>query len=145
MEDDALTSHVRPPTNAVITIRVIRSFPYRNSRNLVLSGVDLQNTTPSQLQSRVRETIASDGAWRPFRSVQLDSLKVYSHAHGTKSMNLIINFENDDDPKWLLLAPHLENSAEPTLWECGVENETELSVFKWDDYCEFKKNPTELW
>lgn len=141
--EDALTSQVRPPTNAVLTIRVIKSFPYRNSRNLVLPSVNLKTTTPSQLLELVCNKVATEGGWRPFRTAVFDSLKVYTHAHGTKSMNLIINLEHDDDPNWLLVSPQGVSTA--NLWDLGIQNETELSVFNWQDYCSFKENPEEKW
>lgn len=141
--EDALTSQVRPPTDAVLTIRVIKSFPYRNSRNLVLPSVNLKTTTPTQLLALVCNKVATESGWRPFRTAVFDSLKVYTHAHGTKSMNLIINMEHDDDPDWLLISPQAVNSS--YLWDLGIQNETELSVFNWQDYCAFKENPEEKW
>jgi hypothetical protein len=55
-------------------------------------------------------------------------------------MNLVINFE-DDDTKILTS----EQFANTSLWDLGVKNETELSVFRMEDYIAFKQNPEELW
>lgn len=52
-------------------------------------------------------------------------------------MNLVINMEDDDQ---LVLS-----DSSKTLLQCGIENETELSVFNWNDYVEYKKNPEEKW
>lgn len=68
-----------------------------------------------------------------------DSLKIYTHAHGSKTVNLVINFDHDED--WLLDM----NDAEKKLYQYDIENETELSLFKWDDYVKFKTNPQEKW
>ncbi|ODV78038.1 uncharacterized protein CANTADRAFT_55004 [Suhomyces tanzawaensis NRRL Y-17324] len=138
---EPLTSNVRPATSALVTVRIIKSFPYRNVKNHILSPVNLQETTPKQLVEQVRTIINTTGGLRPYRNVEYDTLKIYTKAHGSKSMNLIINFENDDD--WVLQRPGLE--IDRSLKELGVENETELSLFKWDDYVAFKANPEEKW
>ena len=39
--EEPLTSNARPLKNSVITIRVIKSFPYRNVKNIVLHDYDL--------------------------------------------------------------------------------------------------------
>lgn len=137
---DPLTSNVRPATDALVTIRVIKSFPYRNVKNFVTT-VNLKETSPQKLLEDVHKHIASTGAFRPFRNVTYDTVKIYTQAHGTKSMNLVINFDNDED--WVLESP--VQHKEQSLWDLGVRNETELSVFKWDDYEEYKKNPEEKW
>ncbi|KAA8902873.1 hypothetical protein TRICI_005797 [Trichomonascus ciferrii] len=70
-------------------------------------------------------------------TVRPNTLKIYTKAHGSKTMNLVINMEDDDQ---LVLSDKTK-----TLLQCGVENETELSVFNWNDYVEYKKNPEEKW
>lgn len=47
-----------------------------------------------------KTVIATTGALRPYRTVTFDTLKIYTKAHGSKTMNLVINFENDDE--WIL-------------------------------------------
>ncbi|CAK7897172.1 altered inheritance rate of mitochondria protein 29 [[Candida] anglica] len=147
MEEEPLTSHVRPPTDAVLTIRIIKSFPFRNVKNHILTSVDLKNTTPLQLFEQIKTIINTSGAMRPYRNVEYDSLKVYTRAHGSKSMNLVINFDHDD-AEWLLMSQDSSNPISgdsKSLWDLGIENETELSVFNWAAYQEFKANPEEKW
>lgn len=142
--DEPLTSNVRPATDAVITVRIIKSFPYRNVKNHILRSVDLKNTTPAELLDQVINIVNTTGALRPYRNVDYDTLKVYTHAHKTKSMNLVINFDEDERD---VLVSRGEKKVEKTalLWDLGVENETELSVFRWEDYEAFKEDPTEKW
>lgn len=136
---EPLTSTGRPLTNATITVRVIKSFPYRNVKNLIFQNYDLRTKTPQDLLKDCLQRINSEGAFRPFRNVPYDSLKIYTHAHGSKTVNLVINFDHDED--WLLDM----KDTEKKLCQYDIENETELSLFKWDDYVKFKANPQEKW
>ncbi|KAG7194237.1 uncharacterized protein KQ657_004956 [Scheffersomyces spartinae] len=140
--EEPLTSNVRPATDALITIRVIKSFPYRNVKNYIYNGINLKETSPQQLLTKIKEIINTTGAFRPYRNVDYDTLKVYTHAHGTKSMHLVVNFDHDDD--WVLVGHGIEGT-EKTLYELGIDNETELSLFKWEDYETYKANPEEKW
>lgn len=144
--EEPLTSNARPPTDSLLTIRIIKSFPYRNVKNHILTSVDLKLTTPKQLLERVQTIINTTGGLRPYRNVVYNTVKVYTKAHGTKSMNLVINFEGDEE---LVLACDDEANKKAgesqSLWDLGIENETELSVFNWEAYVEFKKNPEEKW
>lgn len=121
----------------MLTVRIIKSFPYRNVRNHVYQHVDLTKTTPRQLLEMVQHTIASEGSLRPYRTCQLDTLKIYTHAHGTKTINLVINMDHED---WIL-----DLDSDRPLADFGVENETELSVFNRDDYEAYKANPEDKW
>merc|ERR1712023_214846 len=110
-----------------------------------MNSVDLKHTTAKKLLDDIRAIINTTGGLRPYRNVEYDTVKIYTKAHGTKSMNLAINFENDEE--WVLVC---ENSAmkiegNKSLWDLGVRNETELSLFNWEAYEDFKKNPEELW
>ncbi|KAH3684252.1 hypothetical protein WICPIJ_004772 [Wickerhamomyces pijperi] len=135
---EPLTSTTRPLTQCTLTLRIIKSFPYRNVKNVILPSIDLTTTTPRQLLTLMQDMINKEGKYRPYRGVEYDTLKIYTKAHGTKSMNLVINFEKDDE--WVL---KLDDTK--TLQELGVENETEISMFKWVDYEAFKANPEEKW
>ncbi|KAG5417322.1 hypothetical protein I9W82_004955 [Candida metapsilosis] len=141
-DTEPLTSNSRPATDALITIRIIKSFPYRNVKNLIIKDIDLKSTTAEGLFDQVLHEIATTGSLRPYRNVQYDSLKIYTKAHGSKSMNLVINFENDED--WVILKKGLP-TKDKSLWDLGIQNETEISIFNWDDYLEYKKNPEEKW
>ena len=58
-----LTIENLPPTvtSATLTIRVIKNFPYRTARNLVLHNLDLTTLTSGALKERVRNEILSSG------------------------------------------------------------------------------------
>lgn len=87
------------------------------------------------------DTIKKDGSLRPYRNVDYDTIKIYTHAHGTKTMNLVINMDNDKDPKWVL------DIADDTsrLIDFDIQNETEVSLFRKADYLEYKQNPVDKW
>lgn len=138
--EEPLTSTVRPLNDCVITVRIIKSFPYRNVRNHVFQHVDLINTTPKQFFDQIIQTIKTDGSLRPYRNVDYDTLKIYTHAHATKTMNLVINMDHDDD--WVL---DLSQGNNKHLVDYGIENETEISIFKMDDYKQYKANPVDKW
>lgn len=143
--EEPLTSNVRPATDALITVRIVKSFPYRNVKNHIVPLIDLKLTTPSQLLEQIRQIIATTGSLRPYRNVHYDTIKVYTHAHGTKSMNLVINFDHDDRDILCCENSDYTKPLDKSLWELGVENETEVSVFNYLDYVAFKANPEEKW
>ncbi|KAG0328636.1 hypothetical protein BGZ99_004906 [Dissophora globulifera] len=118
---DPLSNTLAPSTAATLTIRVIKSFEYRTSKNLVLHAVDLTATTVGQLRVLIIE----------------NTLKLYTKAHGAKTMNLIINMENDQD---LILA-----NDEELLVNRGIENETEISIFNREIYEAYKQHPDIKW
>ncbi|CAI5756508.1 unnamed protein product [Candida verbasci] len=143
IDSEPLTSNVRPITDSLITIRIIKSFPYRNVKNHIIKDLNLKETTPKQLLQQINEIINTTGGLRPYRNIEYNTLKIYTKAHGSKSMNLVINFDNDHD--WILISPLITHNHEKSLYELGIENETELSVFNWDDYLKYKENPEEKW
>lgn len=144
--DEPLTSNVRPATDLIITVRIVKSFPYRNVKNHIIKSVNLKETTPLQLLQQMKDTINTTGGLRPYRTVEYNTVKVYSHAHGTKSMNLVINFDHDDtDILYSDQEGVSQYPVEKTLHDLGVENETELSIFNYAAYQEFKANPEEKW
>lgn len=63
----------------------------------------------------------------------VDTLKIYTKAHGSKTSNLIINLDHDDE---LML-----NDDEATLADLGIENETEISFFNGAAYRAYQKKP----
>ena len=66
------------------------------------------------------------------RKYSYDTLKVEHQAHGAKTSDPVINTEDDER---LILRPGL------SLGEQGVRHETELSLFRLEDYLEYKKMP----
>lgn len=137
--EEPLTSNARPLNDSVLTVRIIKSFPFRNIRNHVFHHIDLANTTPKQLFDLIINTINATGSLRPYRNVAYDTIKIYTHAHGTKTMNLVINMEHDED--WVLDL----NDDTRKLVDYDIENETELSIYKLSDYLEYKENPVDKW
>ncbi|GMK56952.1 hypothetical protein CspeluHIS016_0307920 [Cutaneotrichosporon spelunceum] len=132
----SLVTELRPLTSAVLTVRIIKNFPFRTTKNLVLRDVDLMTTTVGELMAQCREAIASQVGFKHYRGVELDTIKKYTVAHGHKSQNLIINLDNDE---WIL------SDLSQTLADAGCENETELSFFNRQAYDEFKVHPETRW
>jgi len=132
---DPTTNTLKGPEDATITVRVIKSLFYRNVKPLVLHHVNLKQTTIADLRAIVKQEISTKPAWKAYRTAQIDTVKLYTVAHGHKTTNLIINLEEDSE-----LYPASEDQ---TLAEWGIENETEISMFKKAEYNEFVLNPTE--
>ncbi|CAG8592740.1 143_t:CDS:2 [Paraglomus occultum] len=133
----ALTNTLNSTTSSTLTIRVIKNFEYRTVKNIVLQNVNLETTTVEQLKELIREKINTTPGFRPFRNVDYDTLKIYTKAHGAKTMNLVINFEHDED--WIL------NDEHSTLVSYGIENETEISFFNFEAYEKYKEHPDIQW
>jgi len=136
MSDDVLANVARPNTSATLTIRIIKSFTFRTERSLVLHDVNLATMTVVQLKEIAKQNVATQPGWKPYRNVDLDTLKLYTKAHGAKTSNLIINLDHDD---WILA-----DDSKP-LVELGFENETEVSFFNGRDYEAFKLDPQTSW
>jgi len=131
-----LTNEAVPRTEATITVRVIKSFEYRTERSLVLHKLNLEATTVGGLKEIVRQAVQTGPAWRPYRNGVLDTLKLYTKAHGAKTTNLIINLDHDD---WIL------EDDNKILADVGLENETEVSFFSRKAYDDFKLSPEVRW
>lgn len=99
MDQEPLTSTLKPLSQSTITIRIIKSFPYRNVKNYILTNYDISTKTSSDLLNDMKQIINTTGSLRPYRNVEYDTLKIYTHAHGSKTMNLVINLDHDD---WVL-------------------------------------------
>ncbi|GAA5874706.1 hypothetical protein JCM16303_002959 [Sporobolomyces ruberrimus] len=133
---DALTNTLRPLTDCFLTVRIIKSFEYRTTKNLLLPHVDVTTMTVGQLKDTCREQIKTAAGFKPFRTCTLDTLKLYTKAHGAKTTNLIMNLENDE---WIL------DDDSATLESIGIENEAEVSFFNRELYDAFKLNPAQAW
>ncbi|KAL5511487.1 hypothetical protein ACEPAH_4704 [Sanghuangporus vaninii] len=139
-----LTNLVRPKTSATITVRVIKSFEFRTEKSLVLHDVNLESSTVADLKSMALQAIKTQPGWKAYRSLtdsndeshRLDTLKLYTKAHGAKTTNLIINLDHDD---WIL------DDDNKTLSQVGLENETEVSLFNHQAYETFKAHPETRW
>ncbi|KAF8731242.1 hypothetical protein AX14_005015 [Amanita brunnescens Koide BX004] len=136
MMAEVLANEMRPRTDATITVRVIKSFEFRTERNLVVHHVNLKKTTIGELKDIVNQAIQSLPVWKAYRNVTLDTLKLYTKAHGAKTTNLIINMDHDE---WIL------NNENDVLAVVGFENETEVSFFNKIQYDVYKKDPLTKW
>jgi len=133
---DTLTNLSKPKTSATLTLRIIKSFEYRTEKSLVLHDVNLETTTVGRLKEIAKETIRTQSAWKPYRTANLDTIKLYTKAHGAKTTNLIINLDHDD---WII------DDDSKLLVDVGFENETEVSCFNRELYDAFKANPETRW
>ncbi|KAL7283086.1 hypothetical protein PYCCODRAFT_1447903 [Trametes coccinea BRFM310] len=136
MSEDIPVNIAVPKTDATITVRVIKSFEYRTEKSLVLHHLNLEQLTVGQLKDMVRQAIQTQSAWKPYRNVELDTIKLYTKAHGAKTTNLIINLDHDE---WIF-----EDDSK-TLADMGLENESEVSFFNRKAYEEFKQHPDTKW
>ncbi|TRM56640.1 hypothetical protein BD626DRAFT_245197 [Schizophyllum amplum] len=135
-DNDPLTNTIAPKTSATLTIRIIKSFEYRTEKSLVLHDVNLETMTVGRLKEMAREAVLQQPGWKPYRNTKLDTLKLYTKAHGSKTSNLIINLDHDD---WIL------SDDSKILADLGFENETEVSFFSRELYEQFKANPETRW
>ncbi|KAI9468738.1 hypothetical protein LPJ78_005950 [Coemansia sp. RSA 989] len=118
----------------LITVRVIKSFEYRTSRNMVIP-VNTATTTVGDLKQQCLKVIGEDAKFKPYRTVEFDTLKIYTQAFKNKTQNLIINLE---DSGFL-------DDNEKLLKDVDVQSETELSFFNRKAYEEYKVNPVMKW
>ncbi|KAJ7285561.1 hypothetical protein C8J57DRAFT_1285178 [Mycena rebaudengoi] len=133
---DQLTNVALPKSSATLTLRIIKSFEFRTERSLVLHNVNLETTTVGELKEIARKAVTDQPGWKPYRNVVLDTLKLYTQAHGAKTTNLIINLDHDE---WIL------SDDSRLLGDVGFENETEVSFFNRELYDLFKANPQTSW
>ncbi|XP_065053989.1 UPF0538 protein C2orf76-like [Rhopilema esculentum] len=119
-----------------VTVRLIRSFEYKNIHNFVYHAVDIEQNG-SLFLSFVKENIKSrKGLPPPVKNHVYDAMKIQHKAHGYKSSDPVINVENDE---------MFFIDLNKTLKENGVENETEISVFNLGEYRQYQKNPEVKW
>lgn len=59
---EPLSSELRPTTDAVLTVRVIKSFEFRTQKSLVLKGINLEEMTVGELMERVRNGQSNFGS-----------------------------------------------------------------------------------
>ena len=120
-----------------LTIRLIRSFVYRNIKHVVLREVP-QSLTFGELKERVKEVIQKDPKHIPLRKHVFDTMQLYCMPHEFKPNFLVIDSSLKDP-----MAGIKEDGR--TLAEEGVCTETEFSFFNLAEYLEFMKNPSEKW
>ncbi|XP_020607710.1 UPF0538 protein C2orf76 homolog [Orbicella faveolata] len=123
-------------TGAIITVRLIRSFEYRNIKYVVFKDVPLEQTVQHFMNFVISEIKKRPDVPPPFRNFAYDTMKIQHKAHGAKTSNPVIVLE--DDQKLILTPDH-------SLSDSGIENETEISFFKKEDYERYKANPEMKW
>ena len=132
-----MSSSIKDPDGyGTLTIRLIRSFEYRNIRNVVYHNINL-----SQLVKTFIEFVQNDISNKtelppPFRKYKYNTTKIEHKKFGAKTNDPAISIYNDEE-----LMLHEDKS----LAECGVEDETSISFFILDDYRKYQNNPQLLW
>jgi len=121
-------------TGITVTVRLIKSFEYKNVKNMIMHDIDL-NMSLTHLRGIVLGKIQSEATYLPLRKNNFDTFKIFYKAHGNKPNNLTINLDHDE----LILGDN------KTLLENGVEHETEISFFNLADYKHFQANPVTKW
>ncbi|XP_068184810.1 UPF0538 protein C2orf76 homolog [Antennarius striatus] len=121
---------------AVVTVRLVRSFEFRNFRPVVFKGVDLDQTVQDFIRFVSREVASQPGLPPPIRNYSYDTMKIIHQAHGAKTNDLVMSLDNDDQ---LIL---LDGQS---LRAAGVVNETELAFFRREDYIRYKAEPRSAW
>ncbi|CAH1789961.1 unnamed protein product, partial [Owenia fusiformis] len=124
-----------PSGGITLTIRLIRSFEHRNIKHLVCHNIDTSSTIEELMELINKDLKTKPGLPPPFRTFTFDTLKIEHKAHGAKTSDPIINRDNDE----MIL------KKGSTIVESGIENETELSYFKLEDYERYKQNPEVIW
>ncbi|XP_002741430.1 UPF0538 protein C2orf76 homolog [Saccoglossus kowalevskii] len=119
-----------------LTVRLIRSFQHRNIKPIVLQNVSGTLTAREFMRLIDKEIEVKPGIPPPVRKYKYDTLKILHTAHGFKSNNSVINFE--DDEKLIL-------KEDVIIANSGVGHETELSYFKLEDYQAYKSDPVTTW
>jgi hypothetical protein len=126
---------------ATVTVRLIKSFEFKNFRNVVFHGLNLSSLNITDLERMTRERIAASPLLSKLFPIDsqfpLDTFKRYYTRHAAKTNNAIINMGDDQN---LVLCDHSKS-----LSDLGFTHETEISFFNWDQYPEFCNDPKFKW
>ncbi|KAG5833586.1 UPF0538 protein C2orf76 homolog isoform X2 [Anguilla rostrata] len=123
-------------SEAVLTVRLVRSFEHRNFKPVVFRNVNLHQTVEEFIAFVKNDISTRAGLPPPFKKFEYDTMKIIHQAHGAKTNELVMSLEDDDK---LLLKEGI------SLLVAGVANETELGFFRKEDYENFKTNPKTVW
>ncbi|MBN3326850.1 CB076 protein, partial [Atractosteus spatula] len=121
---------------AVLTVRLVRSFEHRNFKPVVFRNVNLNQTVKEFIAAVKDDVSARPGLPPPFKKFEYDTMKIIHQAHGAKTNELVMSLEDDD---------RLILKDDSTLKEAGVANETELGFFRNEDYEKYKADPKTAW
>uniref|UniRef100_A0A3B4WHS5 Chromosome 2 open reading frame 76 n=1 Tax=Seriola lalandi dorsalis TaxID=1841481 RepID=A0A3B4WHS5_SERLL len=118
---------------AVVTVRLVRSFEHRNFKPVVFHGISLDQTVQDFIQF-VRDDITTrPGLPPPFRKY---AYGMSDMIHISETNELVMSL--DDDEKLIL-------QDGQTLRTAGVASETEVAFFRKEDYGLYKANPKSAW
>ncbi|XP_027020587.1 UPF0538 protein C2orf76 homolog [Tachysurus fulvidraco] len=123
-------------SEAVLTVRLVRSFEHRNFKPVVFSGVNLDQNVEEFIAFVKKDVSTRSGLPPPFKKYEYDTMKIIHQAHGAKTNELVMSLEDDEK---LILQNGLDLRA------CGIANETEMAFFKMSDYEKYKANPQTVW
>ncbi|XP_072300380.1 UPF0538 protein C2orf76 homolog [Eucyclogobius newberryi] len=124
------------PVAVTLTVRLVRSFEYRNFRPVVFQGLSPEQSVHELIQHVRKDIEIRPGLPPPFRKYLYDTMKIIHQAHGAKTNDLVMSLDDQDKP-------FLQENE--TLRAAGITNETELAFFKKSDYDAFKANPQVAW
>ncbi|XP_071812028.1 UPF0538 protein C2orf76 homolog [Apostichopus japonicus] len=122
--------------NIIVPIRLVRSFEYRNIQHVAYKDISPSMLGKEFLQMILNDIKTRSGLPPPFRNFKYDTLKIEHKPHGAKTNDPVISTERDEE---LLI------DLDKSLNACGIENETELSLFKMEDYLQYKKSKIVKW
>eukprot|EP00009_Paramoeba_aestuarina_P013781 CAMPEP_0201534654 /NCGR_PEP_ID=MMETSP0161_2-20130828/56896_1 /ASSEMBLY_ACC=CAM_ASM_000251 /TAXON_ID=180227 /ORGANISM="Neoparamoeba aestuarina, Strain SoJaBio B1-5/56/2" /LENGTH=137 /DNA_ID=CAMNT_0047939413 /DNA_START=28 /DNA_END=441 /DNA_ORIENTATION=+ len=134
-----------PSEPITLTIHVIRSFEYRTIKYIVLKSIS-PTLSLSSLRTLIQNHIQTTPQFTPFRRTKFDTLRILLIPHGeleggqgegmgAKSNNLVDINENGE----------VLEGEEKELWQFGLVNETELSLYEGKQWEEYQKNPVVKW
>ncbi|XP_043930929.1 UPF0538 protein C2orf76 homolog [Protopterus annectens] len=121
---------------AIVTVRLVRSFEHRNFKPVVYQNVDLNQTVKDFMEFVKNDIPSRSGLPLPFRNYKYDKMKIIHQAHGAKTNELIVSLEDDDK---LILKDNA------TLKAAGIGHETEVAFFCNEDYEKYRADPKTVW
>lgn len=124
------------PEAVTLTVRLVRSFEYRNFKPVVFQAVPLEQSVHDFIQHVLKDIETRPGLPPPFRKYHYDTMKIIHQAHGAKTNDLVMSLDDQDKP-------FLQGNE--SLRAVGIANETELAFFRKADYDVFKANPQTAW
>lgn len=113
-------------STSIITIRIIKSFQYKNIVNVVLHNLDLESSLFS-LTELIQRQIKDNPRLQSF---PFDSFKVYSRPFQAKTCNFVINCSTAEEDAMLVFPA----AANCSLLEAGFEDQYEVSLFSFQEY-----------
>ncbi|XP_052592705.1 UPF0538 protein C2orf76 homolog isoform X1 [Peromyscus californicus insignis] len=81
---------------AILTVRLIRSFEHRNFKPVVYHGVNLNQTVKEFIIFLKQDVPLRTSLPPPLRNYKYDTLKILHQAHKAKTNELVLGLEDDD-------------------------------------------------